>query len=303
MITRKYENIVEIDIVITCYNQANFLGDAINSALSQTRPARDIIVVDDGSTDDTQVIAARYASVRYIKQENSGLSAARNTGLSISSGQFVLFLDSDDVLEPNTLEIAAPVLMENRNQAFVYGGYREVSENRTTLAVYTPVQTESVFNDLLKLGNFIAMHGTVLYDAEILRLSGGFDTALSSCEDFDVYLRLSRDHHVSAYSSIAAEYRRHGESLSRNTLRMIETSRFVLERHSRTPSERTEARQGLTAMTAYYGNLFWLSVTKTVRQRQVWASIGILVQLIGRPRLWASMAAHAPLSKLWRRAH
>lgn len=291
-----------IAIVVVCYNQARFLDDALRSALSQSLVADDVILVDDGSTDDTAAVAAGYPSVRYLRQANAGLSAARNAGLASTSADFVLFLDSDDVLERGALASAAPALLRPSRRAFVYGGYREVSEDRTSFAVHPPVVTDTVFDDLLRMGNFIAMHGTVLYDAEILRVSGGFDVGLRSCEDFDVYLRLARAHPVGTYSSIAAEYRRHGESLSRDMLSMIETARSVLERHADDRSKRVAARQGMAAMTAYYGEQFWSAAIGRLSRREFRASLGILVPLIKRPRFWALLFGNVPLWNLQRRA-
>ena len=87
-----------VSVVIPCYNQAHFLGEAIESVLAQTYPHLEIVVVDDGSTDNTGEVAARYPGVRYVRQENQGLAAARNTGLRHSSGDYLVFLDADDRL-------------------------------------------------------------------------------------------------------------------------------------------------------------------------------------------------------------
>ncbi len=94
--------------------------------------------------------------------------------------------------------------------AFVHGGYVMVDRNRRVLSSHSARPTETPFLDLLR-GNYIAMHGTVLYNTSLLRASGGFDFTLRSCEDFDVYLRLARVHSIAAYNSVAAEYRRHDQ--------------------------------------------------------------------------------------------
>src|SRR5215210_2105808 len=93
-----------VSVIIPCYNQAHFLGEAIESVLGQSYPNFEIVVVDDGSPDDTAEVAARYPEVRYICQDNQGLSAARNTGLGQSEGEYVVFLDADDRLLPEALE-------------------------------------------------------------------------------------------------------------------------------------------------------------------------------------------------------
>jgi cellulose synthase/poly-beta-1,6-N-acetylglucosamine synthase-like glycosyltransferase len=83
-------------VIIPCYNQGHFLHEAIESALAQTYPHSEVLVLDVGSTDKTAEVAAAYSGVQYIRQKNSGVSAARNTGLKQSRGEYLVFLDADD---------------------------------------------------------------------------------------------------------------------------------------------------------------------------------------------------------------
>src|SRR5262245_20604446 len=92
-----------VSVIIPCYNHAHYLGEAIESVLAQTVQDFEIIVVDDGSTDSTADVAARYPRVRYVRQNNQGLSAARNTGIKHGLGRFLVFLDADDLLLPGAL--------------------------------------------------------------------------------------------------------------------------------------------------------------------------------------------------------
>src|SRR6266513_5232454 len=94
-----------VSVIIPCYNQAHFLHEAIESVLAQTYSNREIIVVDDGSTDNTATVARCHSPPRYIYQENAGPSAARNTGFEQSRGEYLVFLDADDRLLPEALEI------------------------------------------------------------------------------------------------------------------------------------------------------------------------------------------------------
>src|SRR5690606_9260119 len=87
-------------LVINTYEQASFLPDAIRSALAQRRPFDEIIVVDDGSTDDPGEVVAQFRGVRLLRQENAGLAAARNAGLHAATCRFIVFLDADDLLTP-----------------------------------------------------------------------------------------------------------------------------------------------------------------------------------------------------------
>ncbi|HJU48612.1 MAG TPA: glycosyltransferase family A protein, partial [Gaiellaceae bacterium] len=114
-----------VSVVIPCFNDAEFLGDALASLCAQTLQDWECIVVDDGSTDETAAVAAMRAGedkrIRYLWQANSGLSAARNAGLAVCGGQYVQFLDADDMLEPRKLEFHADTLAQEPAVDIVYG--------------------------------------------------------------------------------------------------------------------------------------------------------------------------------------
>src|ERR671913_400837 len=120
-----------VSVVIPCYNQAHFLGEAIDSVLSQSYTDFEVIVVDDGSQDDTQGVASTYVDedprVRLVSQENRGLAGARNRGLAESRGEYVVFLDSDDRLAEAALEVGVRELEANPDCAFVSGQYRAIA--------------------------------------------------------------------------------------------------------------------------------------------------------------------------------
>jgi glycosyltransferase involved in cell wall biosynthesis len=122
-----------VSVVIPCYNQAHFLGEAIESVLAQRHPRLEVIVVDDGSPDDTSEVAARYPGVRCVRQENQGLSAARNAGLRHSGGEYVVFLDADDRLLPEAIEAGLRGFEAHPECAFVYGDYRVIATDGSFL--------------------------------------------------------------------------------------------------------------------------------------------------------------------------
>ena len=102
---------MSVSLVIATYNHARFLGEALDSAVAQTLEGVEVVVVDDGSTDDTEAVLARYGGrLRVIRQPNRGLAAARNTGLAAARGTYVSFLDADDVLMPTKLAEQAAIL-------------------------------------------------------------------------------------------------------------------------------------------------------------------------------------------------
>ena len=115
-----------VSIVIPCYNQASFLSEAICSALHQSHSAIEVIVVDDGSTDATSSVAKSYSQVRYVRQANRGVTAARNAGLQMSCGTYVIFLDADDRLLPHAVETGVKSLQTNPNYALAFGTFHRI---------------------------------------------------------------------------------------------------------------------------------------------------------------------------------
>src|SRR3712207_5711907 len=102
-----------VSIVIPCFNHARFVAAAIESALAQTWADCEVVVVDDGSTDDSGAIAARYDRVRVVAQPNRGLSEARNAGLAAAQGDIIIFLDADDRLRPAAAAAAVHAFADN----------------------------------------------------------------------------------------------------------------------------------------------------------------------------------------------
>ena len=110
-----------VSVIIPCYNHARFLGEAIVSVIRQSYPHIEIIVVDDGSTDDTEQVITSYPNIQHIRQENLGVSRARNMGLSMSRGAYVLFLDADDRLLPDAVATGVHALASRKEYAFAFG--------------------------------------------------------------------------------------------------------------------------------------------------------------------------------------
>jgi hypothetical protein len=244
-------------VVVVCYNQAGFLSDAIESALGQTYMNVEIIVVDDGSTDDTATIAERFPSVRYIRQENRGLSAARNTGLQTSRGRYIVFLDADDRLLPNGISAGIECFRDFPDCGFVFGGYRKLYSDGTPSGTErNPVVTSDYYWQLLH-GNFIGMHATVMYSREVLEGVGGFNIELRAAEDFEVYLRIARKWEVMKHGSLVAEYRKHDANMSADRLFMLKSVVRVLKLEGAHVSDRRHTRalrSGIKFYKRYYGN-------------------------------------------------
>ncbi len=180
-----------VTVVIPCYNQAHFLGEAIESVLSQSYPNFEIIVVDDGSTDKTSEVASRYQEVRLVRQENQGLPGARNTGMGHSRGEYVVFLDADDRLLPEALEVGVKELGAHPKCAFVFGYHNNIATDGSPLPTSHPPHNEPDQYLALLHRCYIRMHA-VMYRRAVFDSVGGFDTSLSASEDYDMYLRITR---------------------------------------------------------------------------------------------------------------
>jgi glycosyltransferase involved in cell wall biosynthesis len=222
---------ITVAVIIATFNHAHFLADAIGSALAQSRPADEIIAVDDGSTDDPKAIVDRFPTLRLIRQENRGVASARNTGLYSCCTSHVVFLDADDLLLPHALETGVKFWAEHSECAFVYGGHRYVSETLQPLHrdIFIDVG-EDPHRDLL-VRNAIGMLATALFRRDRLIEVDGFDETVRCCEDHDLYLRLAFKYPIAGYPVTTALYRRHGASMTADRYRMYRSVLSVLDRH------------------------------------------------------------------------
>lgn len=220
-----------VAVIIPTFNHARFLADAIKSVLAQTRPADEIIVVDDGSTDDPAAVVAQFQQVRLIRQENRGLSGARNIGLRSCMTTHVVFLDADDRLLPNALDAGFTCIAARPDCGCVYGGYRFISENGRSIApdCVNPIDGDAHLAILRR--NLIGMCATVLFRRDCLLAVNGFDETFKTCEDYDLYLRIAQRYRIANHSETVAEYRRHGQNVSNDLRKIYLSDRAVLDRH------------------------------------------------------------------------
>jgi glycosyltransferase involved in cell wall biosynthesis len=203
-----------VSVVIPCFNQAHFLGEAVESALSQSHDSIETIVVDDGSLDNTGCIARRYPEVRYVRQENRGAAAARNAGLAHSRGQYLLFLDADDRLLAGAAETGLRALGEDRSLAFAVGACRDIGPGGEALGVPDQVLVHRDHYMALLRSCFILSGSSVLFSRWCLERVGGFDESFPAGDDYDLYLRIARRFEIRCHGAVITEYRRHADSLT-----------------------------------------------------------------------------------------
>jgi glycosyltransferase involved in cell wall biosynthesis len=207
----------QVSVVIPAYNQAQYLAEAIDSVLVQTYRNFEIVVVDDGSVDDTREVVQRYGTaVRYIFQANQGLAGARNTGIDYANGALIALLDSDDRWLPNFLERVL-ILTDNEPEAAVYySGWQFIDANGNILpqsAHIRVVPPEAAADTLLRT-NFLNCSAVVIRRDALLAV-GLFDLTFRRLQDRELWLRLSRAGYIFVGTpECLVHYRIHGSSLS-----------------------------------------------------------------------------------------
>jgi len=275
-------------VVIPCYNQARFLGEAIESVLAQSYPHFEIVVVDDGSRDGTSEVAARYPNVRCVRQPNLGLAAARNSGLRRSESEYVVFLDADDRLLPEALEAGLECFDVHPECAFVSGRFRFIAADGSLRKEYTPPHVKDHYLALLRR-NYIAMHATVMYRRAVFEVVGGFEDSLKACEDYDLYLRIARKLPICHHDRLVAEYRLHDANMRRNAGLMLKSALTVLRtqwKYAKEDKRHKEAyRAGVRFWQSWYGDPLVDEVRANVQEGD-WKRVvgGILVLLQYYPR-------------------
>jgi len=263
----------EVSIIITTYNHAQYISKAIKSTLNQTFLNIEVIVVDDGSTDNTKEIVLSFPQVIYHYQNNKGLSNARNTGLNLARCKYILFLDADDWLYPSAIETNLKYHLKNDQLGFVSGNHFKIFINDSYMLYYDVVVESDHYLHLLK-GNYIGMHATVMYNSNILK-QYSFDQTLKTCEDYDLYLKVAKNHPVLHHGQIIAAYRLHTYNMSVNYSQMLKDALLVLKRQYislTTDEERRYYREGRKKWVDYYTKtLYWqkLRINRKVDKKDV----------------------------------
>lgn len=206
---------MRISVVIPTYNSGPLLEEAVESVLAQTVPAAEVIVVDDGSLDDTAARMQRYRDrIEYIRQPNRRVAAARNTGLARATGDLVAFLDADDVWHPEKLARQVAVLNEHptlgllATWAKAWPGTFPELDQRPIVLECVPLVRLLVFNPLVT--------SSIIVRREVLDQAGRFDTELFGPEDYDLWLRCAQVSGCAILREALTGYRDTGGSVSKH---------------------------------------------------------------------------------------
>lgn len=205
-----------ISVVIPTYNRRHWLPETIQSVLQQTFSPHEVIVVDDGSTDGTgEWLQKAFPQVRYLWQQQSGPSAARNQGARLATGNWLAFLDSDDRWLPAKLERQVAFLQEHPEFQAVHTNEIWIRNGRRV----NPKKRHQKFGGWIYpqcLPLCIISPSSILLSRELWEWSGGFDESLPACEDYDLWLRIAAEHPIGYLDEpLIVKYGGHADQLSR----------------------------------------------------------------------------------------
>jgi glycosyltransferase involved in cell wall biosynthesis len=240
-----------VSVVIPCYKQAAYLPCAIDSALAQTHSPVEIIVVNDGSPDDTENVALGYGDkIVYVHRPNGGLPAARNTGIAKARGRYLKFLDADDHLHPEQVawQVAAMGGRDDRVSLTAVRLYRDGAPHE--FLDHTPTAT-ALLPDLFRDIDWGGIHG-FLFPTALARAAGGFDESLRFAEDWDFLTRLGLlGPTLTADPRVGCYYRQRAGSMSADRVGMATTrARIFVGLHDKLRAAGRADWFGLDLLTA-----------------------------------------------------
>jgi glycosyltransferase involved in cell wall biosynthesis len=199
-----------VAVIITTYNQEAFLAEAIESVLSQSHKAAEIIVVDDESTVPAEDIVTQFPGVEYLRKPNGGASSARNAGLARTTSPFVLFLDADDRLLREALAAGVADLRQRPDVGQTSGrAYLITSDGKRLGAFKAPPSSRRPLYEEMLRRPYACPPSVVMFRRSVLEDIGGWSTDSAYMEDWDLYLRAGRAAEMGFHSKFIAEYRMH----------------------------------------------------------------------------------------------
>ena len=228
---------VRVSVIIPIYNRGSLLRRTIDSVCEQSFPDWELLLVDDGSSDDTPQICRSYTDprVRYLPQPNGGQAVARNHGLSLARGEYVAFLDHDDWWEPQKLRLQAEYLDAHPEAVLVYGRVRHVNEEGHDCGVVDgPKPSGSVYRELLIHHNFLYTMSLPMMRADAVREVGGFDPTTDISDDIDLFLKLALRAAFGFLPDVLLNYNiGNASQQTRNIFRVFRSERNCIQRHLR----------------------------------------------------------------------
>jgi len=204
----------KVSICIPTYNRKDYLKQTIESVFAQTYKDYEVILVDDGSTDGTaEMVKNTGLPIRYYWQENSGEAVARNRMIKLAEGEFITFVDSDDLLMHDAVEKMINLMEAEGGQVIVYGPYQRIDRHGNICGRYKRKQHNGYITEYLFENIFVYSCGS-MFPKKVLETAGGFDASLPVCSDYDFWLRLSLEYRFVALAEPTFKRRRHTGNIS-----------------------------------------------------------------------------------------
>jgi CMP-N-acetylneuraminic acid synthetase len=219
---------VKVSIIVTAHNYGDYLKECLDSALNQTYSDYEVVVVDDGSTDETPEILKSYESeypnrLRTVRLNGEGLPAASNAGIRVADGEYVVRLDADDYFDENLVTVEAEFLDDNPSIDLVYPDYYTISEDGE---IIDHVRNMRV-NDEVKLLNRSPLAAGAMYRKSAWKAIGGYNESLDYQEDYDFWIRFINEYTVRNVNLPLMYYRQHGDNMSNNLSGRLSARRDV----------------------------------------------------------------------------
>jgi glycosyltransferase involved in cell wall biosynthesis len=275
-----------VSVVIPCFNQGHYLREALQSVLAQTLPPAEIVVVDDGSTDNTAAIAREYSKVRCIHQRNRGLASARNAGAAHTTGEHIVFLDADDRLKPDALAIGLRELVAHPACALVWGRCVRIDQDGRELPTVPPPPVVGDAFEALLRNNFIWTPAVAMFRRSVCGPLLRFNPAVDAAADYELYLRIVRHFPIHGHAGVVAEYRLHGASMSSNASLMLSSTMDVLRaQQPYLARHRAYARaydQGRRTWQFHYGEQLLRQMEQQAHGRRRWREVAATIAVLAR---------------------
>jgi glycosyltransferase involved in cell wall biosynthesis len=281
-----------VSVIIPNYNYAQYLPQALDSVVAQTYPNVEIIVVDDGSTDESHAILRKYRDrIRLFQQHREGVSVARNRGAQESKGELIAFLDADDLWLPTKLERQVAKFIEDPDIGLVHCGWEAIDKSGVVSDPHLDGMDGWVAKELLLLRRpavHVVGSGAVV-TRDVFEKIGGFDTRLSTSADWDFSYRVAISRRVAFVPEVLVQYRQHGTNMHAN-IRLMEHDTLLAFSKAFTSGNR-EIQQ---LRRQSYGNLHMILAGSFFRAGQkadfarhalksLWLTPGNIKRLLGYP--------------------
>jgi glycosyltransferase involved in cell wall biosynthesis len=288
-----------VSVVIPTYNYGRYLAQALDSALAQTYPHVEVIVVDDGSTDDSAAVATKYGSpVRWYRQQNQGVSAARNRGIQEAKGELVAFLDADDAWHPDKLARQVALLLKPA-VGLVYTGLHYIDAAGDILATDLSGRRGRVLREhaLLRGATVLAGGSTALVRRGCFERAGLFDPDLTTSADWDMWRRIACHYEIEVVREPLVYYRQHPSAMHLNVERFEHDVLHAFERMFLDPA----AQEVHPLRRRCYSNLYFTLAGSYLKAGKLDRG----VQYLGRCLVtWPPSIGYlssAPFRRVWRR--